>query len=891
MRLGPYELVKELGRGAMGVVYRARHQPTGVERAVKVIELDKSDVDLVHRFDREAKSLARVDGHANIVRVHETGIEGRHAFYAMDLVEGRSLQVVFAEGPMKPRAACVLLAKVARAIAHCHAHGIIHRDLKPENVIIDKDGEPRLVDFGLVRDLLGSKLTYTGTFLGTPAYMSPEQIRGEPAQQASDVHALGLLLYEALAGTRPYQGKTVVEIAQAILGHKFVPVAQARPDVPVPLVRIVERALDPRVEARPTARDLARELEAVAKALAAKRTELVAAGKVRRYRRVAVGLGLVALGLGLAVGLVLWRSTAGRVDPAEQVQWLAAIARARLGQDDVSALLAADAAIALEEASGAARDPEVRETLARAAVARGADAFAVAATTSALALAPAKSGELLLLRARARLGLRDVDGALEDLRGVPPGAALELRARALLAGRRTSELLSLEGQDPFVQAARVLARFERDVEGAPEKRIKELADEAYRKLQQAPEVKAVASELRARAEVAAVVSVINVPAHVVPSQYAISTTILKDSDAVYRPLVTVAKELEQALGAPRYLDVTGDLDVLDAALAIVEAHPDRMRAKPDVQEPEDVRQDKRKSVEDLTKLLEGIAVRLAPRPRDALPHRVRAFLALLRLGDPEQSERRRFLRDHADEASGEIASYLRVALLYATQSEFVATRTTACDAAETFRKCLEHIDPTVRMTNGEMGFRAHFEVLAAEICIRASVEQPSAATAYLEEAARRTRLARELVVKGDQIVTSSIIVGRDVIRAETTLALVRNDLEAAKAAAAAFGGEEGGINDYAELVLRAEVRRRLGDLKGAERLLASVSSGSRIASATDDYTQWFLYDWAMEQQLVRYALGRPDALEQLEVLDKGRSTHPRLLPWIDAEVKKVLERP
>ncbi len=891
MRLGNYELVKELGRGAMGVVYRARHRPTGVERAVKVIELDKSDVELLHRFDREAKSLARVDGHANIVRVHETGIEGRHAFYAMDLVEGRSLQVVFAEGAMKPREACVLIAKVARAIAHCHAHGIIHRDLKPENVLIDKEGEPRLVDFGLVRDLLGSKLTYTGTFLGTPAYMSPEQIRGEPAQPASDVHALGLLLYEALSGTRPYGGKTVVEIAQAILGHKFTPIALARPDVPVPLVRAVERALDPRTEARPAARDLARDLEAVAKALAAKKTQLVAAGKVRRYRRVAFGLGLVALGLGLAVGFMAWRASAEHVDPAEQARWLAAIARSRLGQDDVSALLAASAAIGLEDAIGAAPDGEVHETLARAAVARGTDAFAIAATTSALALAPAKPGELLLLRARARLGARDVDGALEDLRGVPLAAAIELRARALLTGRRTSELLSLEGQDPFVQAARVLARFERDVQGAPEKRIKELADEAYRKLQPTPDLKSVACELRAKAEIAAVVSAVGVPAHAVPSQYAVSTTIFKDTDAIYRPLIALAKDLEQAVLAPRYLDVAGDLDVLDAALAIVEAHPDRMRAKPDIQEPEETRLEKKRSVEELTKLLEAIAIRLAPRPSDALPHRVRAFLALLRLGDPEQSERRTFLRDHADEASGEIASYLRVALLYATQSEFVTTRTTACDAAETFRRCLEHIDPSLRMTNGEMGFRAHFEVLAAEICIRASVEQPSAAEAYLEEAVRRTRLARELVVKGDQIVTSSIIVGRDVIRAETTLALVKNDLEGAKSAAEAFGGEEGGINDYAELVLRAEIRRRMGDLEGAERLLASVTSGGHVASATDDYTQWFLYDWAMERQLVRYALGRPDAREQLEALDQGRQTHPRLLPWIDAEVRKVLERP
>src|SRR5206468_2070824 len=126
-------------------------------------------------------ALARVDRHPNVVRVHESGIEGRAWYYAMELVEGRSLRKVLESGPLPVDAAVQLGIKLARALDHCHKHEIVHRDVKPDNVLIDENQEPRLVDFGLARDLKAQKLTHTGTFMGTPAYMAPEQIRGEKA--------------------------------------------------------------------------------------------------------------------------------------------------------------------------------------------------------------------------------------------------------------------------------------------------------------------------------------------------------------------------------------------------------------------------------------------------------------------------------------------------------------------------------------------------------------------------------------------------------------------------------------------------------------------------------------------------------------------------------------
>ncbi len=183
--LGAYELDAELGRGGMGRVYRARHLPTGAERAVKVLGGDV-DPESVTRFRREAEAIARLGGRG-IVVIHESGLERGHLWYAMDLLPGGSLRDRVRKHSVPWREAVSLVAEVAHVLARCHAHGIVHRDVKPDNVLLDAEGRPCLADFGCVRDVGASRLTETGAVIGTLAYMAPEQLEGEPASAASDV--------------------------------------------------------------------------------------------------------------------------------------------------------------------------------------------------------------------------------------------------------------------------------------------------------------------------------------------------------------------------------------------------------------------------------------------------------------------------------------------------------------------------------------------------------------------------------------------------------------------------------------------------------------------------------------------------------------------------------
>ncbi len=241
-RFGGYEVLEELGRGGMGVVYRAREVELGREVALKLLspELSRRPRELA-RFQREA-ALASKLRHPQIVGVYSYGEVERRTYYTMPIVEGQSLRDLLAAGPLDPERATDLVEQVARAIDSAHQQRVVHRDLKPANVVLDAAGAPLVLDFGLAKDLLsGPELTRTGEILGTPCYMSPEQAAGETAyvDHRVDVYALGAILYESLTGQRPYEGETATEVIAKILHEDPTPPRKLRPQIPYELETIV----------------------------------------------------------------------------------------------------------------------------------------------------------------------------------------------------------------------------------------------------------------------------------------------------------------------------------------------------------------------------------------------------------------------------------------------------------------------------------------------------------------------------------------------------------------------------------------------------------------------------------------------------------------------------
>ncbi len=283
----------------MGRVYLARHGPTGAMRALKVLE-GPEDPEAVVRFKREAEALARVS--AGVVRVHELAREGPRLGIALELMQGSLRGRLTERGRLEWREGVALAAKLARTLERCHAAGLVHRDLKPDNVLFDERGEPKLADFGCVRDLRASRLTETGTVLGTVAYMSPEQLNGEPVCARTDVWALGVLLHEVLTGTRPFAGRTPFQVFASIRARGPVAVA-AKLGAPPELDLVLSGALTVERAARtPTAGELASRLERLLdprKAREPRRAPVAAAALVLV---VLVGLGVVTLRLAHSEG-------------------------------------------------------------------------------------------------------------------------------------------------------------------------------------------------------------------------------------------------------------------------------------------------------------------------------------------------------------------------------------------------------------------------------------------------------------------------------------------------------------------------------------------------------------------------------------------------------------
>src|SRR5205809_70478 len=203
-----YEILEELGRGGMAIVFKARERQLERDVAIKVLPFSLSfDKEFVERFQREARTSAKLE-HPNIIPIYRVGKSGRVIFFVMKFLRGKPLSsVLAARGTLAPAEIRQVLAQVARALAYAHRSGIVHRDIKPDNIMFDEHGLAMVTDFGIAKAATGGKLTGTGMSIGTPHYMTAEHARAQPLDGRSDLYSLGVVAYQCLAGSVPFDGE------------------------------------------------------------------------------------------------------------------------------------------------------------------------------------------------------------------------------------------------------------------------------------------------------------------------------------------------------------------------------------------------------------------------------------------------------------------------------------------------------------------------------------------------------------------------------------------------------------------------------------------------------------------------------------------------------------
>jgi serine/threonine-protein kinase len=265
-QLGRYQIISELGQGAMGVVYKAKDPLIDREVAIKTINLSLAQEEREEyeaRFYQEAKAAGRLS-HPNIVTIYDVGRTEDIAYIAMEYLQGRELRDILNDNRILPIGQVIdIISQVALGLSYAHEHEIVHRDIKPSNVMVIRDGHVKITDFGIARMASAAVRTQTGMVLGSPKYMSPEQVMGKLTDQRSDIFSLGVMLYEMLTGQAPFMGENVNAIMYQTLNTVPAVPSTMNADVPEMLNFIVAKALAKDLDSRyQNARDMANDLRA-----------------------------------------------------------------------------------------------------------------------------------------------------------------------------------------------------------------------------------------------------------------------------------------------------------------------------------------------------------------------------------------------------------------------------------------------------------------------------------------------------------------------------------------------------------------------------------------------------------------------------------------------------